>query len=160
MDMTLLSVKEFHDAFNLEVGEHPALPTATADTQVQLALEQTAMAMEALGAQLKEVAAVCGANMLLVRLQLCQEELAELARAFVEEDIVECLDALCDMRYVADGVTLCLGLHHAFMPAFREVHASNMSKLDEDGKPIISASGRVEKGPGYWPPRLKQFLGD
>ena len=29
---------------------------------------------------------------------------------------------------------------------------SNMSKLGEDGKPIIDGRGKVLKGPGYWKP--------
>ena len=34
------------------------------------------------------------------------------------------------------------------------VHASNMSKLGEDGEPIYNADGKVMKGPNYQPPAL------
>ena len=37
---------------------------------------------------------------------------------------------------------------------FDEVHRSNMSKLDEDGKPIYREDGKVMKGPNYRPPNL------
>lgn len=41
--------------------------------------------------------------------------------------------------------------------AFNEVHSSNMSKLDENGKPIFRHDGKVLKGPNYRPPRLEKF---
>lgn len=41
---------------------------------------------------------------------------------------------------------------------FRMVHASNMSKLDDDGKPVKNAAGRALKGPNYWAPDLKSIV--
>lgn len=34
----------------------------------------------------------------------------------------------------------------------RVIMESNMSKLGADGQPIISANGKLEKGPNYWKP--------
>jgi hypothetical protein len=45
-----------------------------------------------------------------------------------------------------------------FFGAFKEVHRSNMSKLGEDGTPVLREDGKVLKGPNYSPPNLKQFL--
>lgn len=49
-----------------------------------------------------------------------------------------------------------------FMPvryeAYCEVHRSNMSKLDVNGQPIISASGKIKKGPNFSEPDLTPFL--
>jgi len=43
--------------------------------------------------------------------------------------------------------------------SFAEVHRSNMSKLGEDGKPILRESdGKVLKGPNYFKPDLSQFI--
>jgi NTP pyrophosphatase (non-canonical NTP hydrolase) len=42
--------------------------------------------------------------------------------------------------------------------AFRRVHNSNMSKLDEDGKPIFREDGKVMKGPGYKAPDLIDLI--
>ena len=33
-----------------------------------------------------------------------------------------------------------------------------MSKLDEDGKPILNEYGKVMKGPNFSKPNLKQFI--
>lgn len=42
--------------------------------------------------------------------------------------------------------------------AFRRVHASNMSKLDDNGKPIFREDGKVMKGPNYKKPYLTDLL--
>ena len=42
--------------------------------------------------------------------------------------------------------------------AMHRVHESNMSKLDEYGKPIYRDDGKVLKGPHYKPPDLKDLV--
>lgn len=42
--------------------------------------------------------------------------------------------------------------------AFAEVHASNMSKLDVDGRPIRDERGKVVKGPNYRAPDLASIV--
>jgi len=42
--------------------------------------------------------------------------------------------------------------------AMHRVHESNMSKLDEDGKPIYREDGKVLKGPNYSPPNLEDLV--
>ena len=42
--------------------------------------------------------------------------------------------------------------------AMNRVHESNMSKLDEDGKPIYREDGKVLKGPNYKPPDLSDLI--
>jgi predicted HAD superfamily Cof-like phosphohydrolase len=57
------------------------------------------------------------------------EELEEYKHACETGDIVEVLDALCDITYVATGNGVLLhGLKSQFMDAYAEVQASNMSK--------------------------------
>ena len=57
------------------------------------------------------------------------EELEEYKHACETGDIVEVLDALCDITYVATGNGNCLhGLKDKFEKAYAEVQASNMSK--------------------------------
>jgi predicted HAD superfamily Cof-like phosphohydrolase len=58
-----------------------------------------------------------------------KEETDELAHAIEEKDIVEVLDAICDLLYVAVGnATMVFGLKDKLIPAYKEVQASNMSK--------------------------------
>lgn len=42
--------------------------------------------------------------------------------------------------------------------AIRRVHASNMSKLDDDGKPILREDGKIMKGPNYRAPDLSDLV--
>ena len=57
------------------------------------------------------------------------EELEEYRQACEKGDIVEILDALCDIAYVSLGNgTMLHGLKDKIWPAYEEVQASNMSK--------------------------------
>jgi predicted HAD superfamily Cof-like phosphohydrolase len=150
IDPGLEMVREFHETFNCHIGAHPYIP----DEPVHLALVVYHQEAARLAEELKAASAQVGGSLLLVRLQLIQEELAELAAGFISRDLVECLDALNDLSYVVDGTYLTLGLHDGKLSGMREVHRSNMSKLGPDRKPIVSEAGRVVKGPDYEPPNL------
>ena len=69
------------------------------------------------------------------------EELEEYREACEGGDIVEVLDALCDITYVATGNgTMLHGLKDKIWPAYQEVQASNLSKAcqtEEDAKATI-----------------------
>ena len=94
-----------------------------------------------------------------LRINLLAEELDELKEALEQNDMVEVLDALIDLQYVLDGAFLSFGLQNLKVSAFNEVHRSNMSKLDAEGKPIRRESdGKILKGPNYFEPDLSQFL--
>lgn len=63
-----------------------------------------------------------------LRVNLLQEELDELKEAINNKDLVEVLDALCDLQYVLSGAILEFGLKDIFNESFDEVQRSNMSK--------------------------------
>jgi predicted HAD superfamily Cof-like phosphohydrolase len=42
--------------------------------------------------------------------------------------------------------------------AFKRVHTSNMSKLGDDGKPVLREDGKILKGPNYKKPYLTDLL--
>ena len=118
-----------------------------------------------------------------------QEELAEYKEACERGDIVEILDALCDITYVSLGNgTMLHGLKSKIWPAYQEVQASNLSKAcsseeealetvrvrtEEQGEECYFekvAEGRyivyrkrdkkVMKSINYFRPDLKQFFND
>ena len=94
-----------------------------------------------------------------LRINLIAEELEELQQAIKDNDAVEVLDALIDLQYVLDGAFLSFGLQDVKEAAFNEVHRSNMSKLGEDGKPIVrEGDGKILKGPNYFKPDMTQFV--
>ena len=92
-----------------------------------------------------------------LRIDLIQEELNELKEAINNNDIVEVADALTDILYVTYGAGHSFGVD--LDSCFDEVQRSNMSKLDENGKPIYNEYGKVMKGPNYFTPNLKKIIG-
>jgi predicted HAD superfamily Cof-like phosphohydrolase len=90
--------------------------------------------------------------------KLIAEELEEFRQANENEDMVEATDALVDLLYVVYGAAISYGLEDVLEAAFDEVHESNMSKLDEDGNPILREDGKILKGENYFPPDLKSII--
>lgn len=82
-----------------------------------------------------------------------KEETDELAEAIENKDIVEVLDAICDLLYVAIGnATMVFGVKDKLMDAFAEVQASNMSKTCatvEEAEETIAVRSE-EHGPCYY----------
>ena len=73
-----------------------------------------------------------------------------------EWDMVEVADACGDLKYVIQGFELEVGIpSNAVM---QEIHASNMTKLGEDGKPIYRDDGKVLKGPHYQKADIRKQL--
>ena len=91
-----------------------------------------------------------------LRLDLIKEELRELTDAMNNKDLLEVADALTDILYVTYGAGHAFGID--LDKCFDEVQNSNMSKLDENGKPIYNDSGKVMKGPNYFKPDLSKFV--
>ena len=117
------------------------------------------------------------------------EELEEYREACERGDIVEVLDALCDIAYVSIGNgTMLHGLKDKIWPAYQEVQASNMSKACkteeeaiqtvsqrskeqgqachfekvEEGRYIVyrTSDRKVMKSINYFAPDLEQFFTD
>ena len=114
------------------------------------------------------------------------EELEEYKHACETGDIVEVLDALCDIAYVSLGNgTMLHGLKDKLWPAYQEVQASNMSKAcvsEEEAQETVRVRSaeqeepchyekvgeyyivyrtrdrKVMKNINYFRPDLKQFL--
>ena len=91
-----------------------------------------------------------------LRLKLILEEAGEVAEATVKmeetggyEETGALVKELCDLLYVTYGFLDLLGVDADV--AFDIVHESNMSKLDENGEPILREDGKILKGPNYKP---------
>ena len=68
----------------------------------------------------------------------------------------EALKELADLVYVC--YQYAANMNWFLDEALNRVHVSNMSKLDEDGKPIYRDDGKVLKGPNYKPPDLSDLF--
>ena len=91
-----------------------------------------------------------------LRISLIKEELDELIEAMNKKDLVEVADALTDILYVTYGAGHAFGIN--LDKCFEEVQNSNMSKLDDNGKPIYNDNGKVMKGPNYFKPDLSKYI--
>ena len=116
-----------------------------------------------------------------------REETKELEEAIRDRDIVEILDAICDLMYVAVGnATMVFGLKDKLIPAYAEVQASNMSKSCASEEEAIAtiqerskehgecysrkvgsryvvyrkSDDKVMKSINYFAPNLEQFFTD
>lgn len=98
-----------------------------------------------------------GIEQMALRQALIEEEVGELRQAALAGDIVGVADALADIVYVAYGSACVYGID--LDAVLDEVHASNMTKLGADGRPVRRADGKVLKGPGYRPPDVRRVLG-
>ncbi len=94
----------------------------------------------------------------LLRYKLMREENEEYLEASQNGDIVEIADALGDMLYILCGTILKHGLEDKMEAVFKEIQQSNMSKLDETGKPIYREDGKVLKGNLYFKPKIAAIL--
>ena len=112
--------------------------------------------MQTFGQEIKEKAGFPNDKITSLRYDLINEELEELKEAIDKKDIKEVADALTDILYVTYGAGHAFGIN--LDKCFQEVQNSNMSKLDENGKPIYNESGKVMKGPNYFKPDLSKFI--
>ena len=66
------------------------------------------------------------------------------------------------LKELADLVYVCYqyaaNMNWDLDEALRRVHQSNMSKLDEDGKPSYREDGKVLKSKNYQPPTLSDLV--
>jgi predicted HAD superfamily Cof-like phosphohydrolase len=118
--------------------------------------------METFGQEVKTKPEAPDEKTIALRVDLIEEELKELMQALYHDpdkvDLVEVADALTDILYVTYGAGHAFGID--LDKCFKEVQASNMSKLGEDGKPIYREDGKVLKGKNYFQPDLKSILFD
>ena len=112
--------------------------------------------MKTFGQEVKDKPAFSTDKINKLRIDLIKEELEELKEAMNNNDLLEVADALTDILYVTYGAGHAFGID--LDKCFEEVQNSNMSKLDENGKPIYNESGKVMKGPKYFKPDLSKFV--
>lgn len=96
------------------------------------------------------------AELVALRLRLLAEESGELAQATAAGDLVAIADALADITYVVFGTAVTYGID--LDAVVREVHRSNMSKLDADGRAVLRDDGKVLRSDRYVPPDVRGVL--
>ena len=90
---------------------------------------------------------------------LMHEELTEYRDACEDKNLVEIADALTDMQEILYGMFAEHGMLDLHDQLYNEVHLSNMSKLNKDGKPLYRADGKVIKSKLFVKPNIAKVLG-
>lgn len=96
-----------------------------------------------------------------LRLALIQEEFREVADEILDSingsgNLAALAKELADLLYVVYGTAAVLDL--PMYEIFQAVHASNMSKLGPDGKPVYRNDGKILKGPNYFDPDIESII--
>lgn len=97
-------------------------------------------------------------NVFELRHRLMAEENDEYLEACKDNDLIGIADALGDQLYILCGTILKHGLQNKIEDVFTEIHESNMSKLDDNGKPIFREDGKILKSKNYFKPDLSKFI--
>jgi predicted HAD superfamily Cof-like phosphohydrolase len=105
-----------------------------------------------------EPQAVINDRIIELRHRLMAEENDEYLEAAKEGNLTLVADALGDKLYILCGTIIAHGLQHKIVEVFDEIHRSNMSKLDENGKPIYREDGKIMKSEGYFKPNISSVL--
>lgn len=90
-----------------------------------------------------------------LRINLVAEEAVELFEAIASGDLTRIAQELADLVVVTYGTAATYGLD--LDRAVAEVMDANFSKF-VDGKPVLRADGKVEKGPHYRPPDMARVV--
>jgi predicted HAD superfamily Cof-like phosphohydrolase len=133
-------VEEFHKAMGLPVRTVPTMPSeAERLMRARLIHEESRESIRALGCEV-----VSGDEGPVVIVD--KESIPRLNEVAHE---------LNDLLYVAHGGLAEMGAPPAI---FSEIHRANMSKLDDNGRPVLREDGKVMKGPNYRPPDVARVL--
>jgi predicted HAD superfamily Cof-like phosphohydrolase len=126
--------------------------------EVNKMLEMVANFMNACDQEVNDKPVAQDQNTISLRYHLMSEENREYMVAGIQEDKVEILDALIDQAYVLFGTINAHGMQKEFVEGFRLVHENNMTKVQENGKVLKDASGKVLKPQGYQKVDLRQLI--
>lgn len=148
-------VKEFHNTFGHPILKSPELPpVARMKLRLNLLMEEVKELIEAhSGDDLSHQylrAAVLRVNHAMELVKSAPDY------EFRAADLVAIADATTDIEYINNGNALEYGI--PLNETMAEVHRSNMTKTDEEGRPIYNEDGKVMKGPNYEAPDLKGVL--
>ena len=113
---------------------------------------------ETFGLEFHEMPTIVNEKIVALRHRLMQEENDEYLEAAMNGDLTLVADALGDKLYILCGTILAHGLQHKITEVFNEIHKSNMSKLDDNGKPLYREDGKILKSNNYFLPDIKSIL--
>lgn len=148
-------VKEFHEKFGLPTEEKPTIPDVKRlQLRLSLILEEAAEVVDAMagGTENSRWLGKCETFINRARDMLANTTSSD----FAFMNLTHVAKELADLAYVVNGTGVEMGLD---LDAVGDaVHISNLSKLNDEGKPIYNEAGKVLKGPNYHEPDIESVL--
>ena len=92
------------------------------------------------------------------RITMMGNELFKLNYALQKEDKISALEYLMNLQYELDSTMLTLGFAKYKDEAFCAVHEANMTKLDDNGYPVIVGDGQIAETKNYVAPNLLRLI--
>lgn len=141
-------VREFMGAMGQETRDRPGLPTA----------EQRVLAVRLIAEELLELAEAYGVRLVAISQDSIGPRIMEVHPLPTggATDLVAAAKELADLEYVVTWAFCSAGLPQDALG--EAVHASNMTKLDDAGRPVRDQHGKVVKGPNYRPPDIHRLV--
>lgn len=152
-------VKEFMTAMDQEVHSTPVQPEPqTVRLRMLVILEEVAELMAEMIAPNKKSSGVMVNKATIIQdlFGVIKENILHMDDDYFYVDHEKFAKEAADLHYVTYGTEAAFGINAD--AAMAEVHRSNMSKLDDDGKPIKNEHGKVLKGPNYKPADMAGVL--
>jgi len=139
-------VKDFNRKFNLYYQDEPTLPPEENYDDILLGQDLIVEEVDEVYQELDDLLDIMDTEVPTAS----EQEYLELRKRITKE--------LSDLLYVVYGMGDRLGL--PLDEAFEEVHRSNMSKLDKNGKPVYNEGGKLLKGDNYSPADMGKLFDD
>jgi len=147
-------VASFHDFYGAPIADEPS-PTASHMSDERIGL-RLGLIVEEVQELLQDGFGIKTDITYDVGTDEIFDDITTAVKASSQRNTVGAADALGDISYVVDGFALELGFN--LDEVIDEIHASNMTKAGEDGKPIYREDGKVLKGPFYTKPNIEKVI--
>ncbi len=152
-----LMVRTFHAVYQMPIGDRLWKDNGLA----HMSDDRIKMRLSLIAEEVVELVEACGQS---IEIQPAYDDDAAEKHVVTigpDEDstrnTIEIADARGDIIYVVCGFAVEMGID--LTSVVREIHASNLTKLDANGQPIFRGDGKVMKGPNYMKPRIDLALG-
>lgn len=144
------AVSEFHKAFNYPQSDKPVALSADDVFKRIVFIQEELIELLAASVDSESEFLQYVDKLSQTQIEAEKKELPKVGDKTEVERIVAQTDALTDINVFVQGTGDMMGVH--LLPLFEIVMKANMSKLDDNGKPIYNEFGKIQKSSNFTPP--------
>lgn len=143
-------VSEFHKAFKYQQSDKPVVLSAEDVFKRVVFIQEELIELLAASVDTEDEFNQYIDTLLIKQSEAESKEIPKIGEKNKLERIVAQADALTDINVFVQGTGDMMGVQ--LFPLFEIVMRANMSKLDENGKPIYNEFGKIQKSELFTPP--------